>query len=49
MAEHATEYAIATGNDYSEHERTYRTFIQLTKWGAASVVVLLILMAAFLI
>jgi hypothetical protein len=49
MAEHATEYATANGNDYAEHERTYRAFIQLTKWGTASVVVLLILMAAFLL
>ena len=50
MAEHgSTEYATATGNDYAEHERTYRMFIQLTKWGTASVVVLLILMAVFLL
>ena len=50
MAEHGTvEYANANGNDYAEHERTYRRFIQLAKWGTASVVVLLILMAVFLL
>lgn len=50
MAEHGTvEYATASGNDYAEHERTYRMFIQLAKWGTASVVVLLILMAVFLL
>jgi hypothetical protein len=50
MAEHGTvEYATANGNDYAEHERTYRMFIHLAKWGTASVVVLLILMAVFLL
>jgi hypothetical protein len=50
MAEHGTvEYATATGNDYAEHERTYRMFTQLTKWGTAFVVVVLILMAVFLL
>lgn len=50
MAAHGTvEYATADGNDYAEHERTYRMFIQLTKWGTASVVVVLILMAVFLL
>ena len=50
MAEHGTvEYATADGNDYAEHERTYRMFIQLTKWGTASIVVVLILMAVFLL
>ena len=50
MAEHGTvEYATADGNDYAEHERSYRMFLQLTKWGAASVVLVLILMAVFLL
>ena len=50
MAEHGTvEYATATGNDYAEHERTYHNFTQLTKWGTASAVILLILMAVFLL
>jgi hypothetical protein len=50
MAEHgAAEIGTATGNDYPEHERTYRFFLGLTKWGAAAVVVILILMAIFLV
>ena len=50
MAEHGMiEYATATGNDYAEHERTYRMFTQLAKWGTAFVVVVLILMAVFLL
>jgi hypothetical protein len=50
MAEHGgVEYATATGNDYAEHEKTYRMFVQLTKWGTAAVVVVLILMAYFLV
>lgn len=42
------EYAVADGNDYAEHERTYDGFIAMTKWGIISLVVLLILMAYFL-
>jgi hypothetical protein len=44
MAEHgaATEIATATGNDYAEHQRTYRSFIRLTKWGTLVVAVGLI-------
>ena len=50
MADHAeVEYATATGNDYNEHESTYRFFIQLTKWGTIAVIVILILMAYFLV
>jgi hypothetical protein len=51
MAEHgaATEIGTATGNDYAEHERTYRFFVGLTKWGTITVAVVLILMAIFLI
>ena len=31
MAEHSeVEYATAQGNDYAEHEGTYRTFLHLT-------------------
>ena len=33
----------------AEHERTYRGFIALSKYGTAAVVILLILMAIFLI
>ncbi len=50
MADHAeVEYATATGNDYAEHERTYKFFLGLVKWGTALVVLVLILMAYFLV
>lgn len=50
MAEHGVaEIGTADGNDYAEHERTYRFFIGLTKWGTISVAVILILMATFLL
>ena len=50
MADHGeVEYATATGNDYAEHENTYRMFLTLTKWGITFVVILLILMAYFLV
>jgi hypothetical protein len=49
MADHReVEYATATGNDYAEHEGTYRLFLQITKAGIIFIVVLLILMAYFL-
>jgi hypothetical protein len=49
MAEHgAVEYSTATGNDYEEHNRTYRGFLGLAKWGTASVLVIVALMAIFL-
>lgn len=35
--------------DYAEHERTYALFIGMVKYGTASVVVILILMALFLL
>lgn len=49
MADHVVEIGTAEGNDYPEHERTYRFFIGLVKWGTISVVVILILMATFLL
>lgn len=50
MADHGeVEYATATGNDYAEHEATYKFFIALTKWGTISVITLLVLMAYFLV
>jgi hypothetical protein len=50
MADHAeVEYATADGNDYAEHERTYRFFLGLAKYGTAAIIVLLILMAYFLV
>jgi hypothetical protein len=49
MADHAeVEYGTATGNDYAEHEGTYRLFLTLTKWTIGSVVLTLILMFIFL-
>lgn len=50
MAEHgAVEIGTADGNDYAEHERSYRFFVGLAKWGTISVAVILILMATFLL
>ena len=50
MADHAeVEYATADGNDYAEHEKTYRFFLGLAKYGTATVIVILILMAYFLV
>jgi hypothetical protein len=50
MADHGeVQYATATGNDYETHEQTYRNFIRLTKSVLATVVVILILMAIFLV
>jgi len=50
MAEHGrVEYATADGNDYSEHEKTYRFFTGLMKYGVYSLVVILLLMALFLV
>ena len=50
MADHAeVEYATATGNDYAEHEKTYKFFLKLAKYGAGAIIVLLILMAYFLV
>ncbi|WP_338053646.1 aa3-type cytochrome c oxidase subunit IV [Prosthecomicrobium hirschii] len=42
MAEHSPM-------DYAEHEKTYKLFIAMTKWGTIGVVVLLALMAVFLL
>ena len=50
MANHSeVAYSTADGNDYAAHEQTYEGFIRLVKYGTASVVVLLILMAIFLV
>ncbi|HVI30409.1 aa3-type cytochrome c oxidase subunit IV [Hansschlegelia sp.] len=45
MAEHAVEYATATGNDYAEHERTYTAFLKIAKVFTAHLVVILIALA----
>ena len=50
MADHAeVEYATANGNDYAEHEKTYKFFLNLAKYGTAGIIVILILMAYFLV
>ena len=50
MADHGeVSYTTADGMDYPAHEATYEGFIQLVKWGAASVALILILMAIFLV
>ncbi len=50
MADHGeVQYSTATGNDYAEHERTYRLFVGLCKWGTIITAVVLILMAYFLV
>jgi hypothetical protein len=49
MAAHDTpEYATAEGNDYSEHEQTYRMFLALVKWSVIVIVIILIGMGIFL-
>lgn len=49
MADHGElEYATATGNDYSAHEQTYRSFVTLVKVCIAVIVTIVILMAYFL-
>jgi len=42
------EYATATGNDYAEHEGTYKFFLKLVKWNVMIVIVILVGMAIFL-
>ncbi len=38
-----------SGMDYAEHEKTYKLFLLLTKWGIIFNVVILVLMAIFLL
>lgn len=42
MAEHATEYTTATGNDYAEHEGTYTLIMKLSKVATAAVILIVI-------
>lgn len=42
MAEHSAM-------DYAEHEKTYRLFVGMTKWGTIAVVAIVALMAIFLV
>ena len=48
MAEHANpEYGTAPGNDYAEHQRTYRAVMHLTKVSVAAIVAILIALTIF--
>jgi hypothetical protein len=50
MADHSeVAYTTADGNDYKEHEQTYRMFLTLAKWVVAIIVCILVLMAYFLV
>jgi hypothetical protein len=50
MANHGeVAYTAADGNDYVEHEQTYRMFIKLARWGVGIAALVLILMAYFLV
>jgi hypothetical protein len=48
MAGHETEYATAEGNDYAQHEGTYTDFLQLVKWTAIAVVLVLAFLWIFI-
>ena len=49
MADHArVETADQAGDDFAEHEHTYRFFVRLVKWNVAVIVVILLAMAIFL-
>ena len=50
ISEHGeVAYTTADGMDYPAHEATYEGFIKLVKYGSATVVIILILMAYFLV
>jgi hypothetical protein len=46
---HEVEYATAAGNDYDEHENSYRLFIWLVKLHLIVIPILLVLMWYFLV
>lgn len=46
---HEVEYATAAGNDYAEHENTYRLFIWLVKLHVIVLPIILVLMWYFLV
>ena len=49
MADHSeVAYTTADGNDYEAHEQTYEGFIMLVKYGSATVIFILAMMAIFL-
>lgn len=39
----------STTQDFAAHERTYRGFLSLVKWGTGTAVVVLCLMGVFLV
>ncbi|MBS7541164.1 aa3-type cytochrome c oxidase subunit IV [Ancylobacter lacus] len=45
MASHAPEYATATGNDYAEHEGTYKFFVKMTLVSTLALASLMIALA----
>ena len=48
----ADNQAMTAGHpdmDYAEHERTYRGFVAMTKWGIIAMVVILVGMAVTLL
>lgn len=50
MADHSeVAFTTADGMDYPAHEATYEGFLNLVKFGAGAVVLILILMAIFLV
>jgi hypothetical protein len=50
MADHQISHAGGhPAMDYPEHERTYATFVSLTKWGTITICAIMVLMAIFLI
>lgn len=49
MASHGkTEYGVAKGNDYGEHESTYNLFLTVVKWGIIANAIILAGMFWFL-
>ena len=49
MSEHnEVAYTTADGNDYVAHEQTYEGFIKLVKYGSATVIFIVAMMAIFL-
>jgi Bacterial aa3 type cytochrome c oxidase subunit IV len=49
MADHArVETADQAGDDFVEHEHTYRFFVSLVKWHVVVIALILIFMAIFL-
>ena len=50
MASHTDDVPMSSQYmDYAEHERSYRLFLGLVKWGSITVACIIVLMAIFLI